>query len=292
MTLVWVVEMARLYALDVVRTMVQASIEGAAVALVVSGLCRNLPAMPAAVRAWLWWLVALKLLVGVLPVPGLPLALLPAPSMPRISAPNGIAPPRGGALAPTSAGVTPVEASRRPSPTRPRVVSIPYMSLWPVLLCAGWLAVVALHATRLWRAVRDARRMRLTAEPAPGSVATRVAALAARFGLTVAPEVLASRTSTVPLLTGVRTPTVLLPLSSTTTLDDDELDLVLGHEFAHVRRGDLCGAGARRWPAACSSSTRWPGTRCGSTWWPVSRPVTPTCCARWTSSLPATAGCC
>ncbi|MGI8672916.1 MAG: hypothetical protein ACR2LU_09955, partial [Luteitalea sp.] len=66
MTFVRVVDMARLYALDVIWTLLQASIEGAAVALVVWGLCRTLPAMPAAVRVWLWWLVALKLLLGVL----------------------------------------------------------------------------------------------------------------------------------------------------------------------------------------------------------------------------------
>ncbi len=37
-----------------------------------------MPALPPAVRCWLWWGVALKMLLGLLPLPALSLPLLPA----------------------------------------------------------------------------------------------------------------------------------------------------------------------------------------------------------------------
>ncbi len=103
----------------------------------------------------------------------------------------------------------------------------------------GWLALAGLQALQLWRALGNARHLRRHAEPAPARVVSRAAQLVRAFALPVMPKVLASRLTAVPLITGTVRPAILLPAASHALLSRTELDLVLGHELAHVRRGDL-----------------------------------------------------
>ena len=240
MTLVIFVESAREAALAFLGTFAWASLEGAALGLVVWLLCRAMPSLPANVRAWLWWLVALKLLLGVVPGASVGLPWLPEdtaawtsarPAAPDLASEGTTARP-GPASAPTTAAWT---VPRVP----PAPVSIPYVALWPLALCAAWLLILAVQVTQLGRAFRDARYLLRTAEPVPAAVARRALELVRRFALPVMPRVRASRQSAAPLLTGMVRPTILLPTQATATLSRDELDLVLGHELAHVRRGDL-----------------------------------------------------
>ena len=77
MTLVLLVEALRSGSLVVLGTLLRASLEAAVVAALVWGVCRAVPRLPAAVRVWLWWLVSVKLLLGLAPLPGVPLPVLP-----------------------------------------------------------------------------------------------------------------------------------------------------------------------------------------------------------------------
>ncbi len=89
-------------------TLLQASFEAAVVAAGVFVLCRALPGLPARVRVWMWWLVCAKLLVGVLPVPSVPLAVVPVraalwsdgPALTAVRLPSTAAPTRPRAESP------------------------------------------------------------------------------------------------------------------------------------------------------------------------------------------------
>ena len=87
MTLVLLVDTLRTGSLALLLTLLRASVEAAIVAGVVWGLCRAVPTLPAAVRVWLWWLVSLKLVVGLMPVPAVPLPWLP-PTLATWTAPR------------------------------------------------------------------------------------------------------------------------------------------------------------------------------------------------------------
>ncbi len=118
-------------------------------------------------------------------------------------------------------------------------MSIPYVALWPTLLLGAWIGVIALQAAGLCRALGRARYLRRHTLPAPAAVVLRLASLVRTFRLAVRPGIFASRLTTVPLLTGIVRPAILLPAATPDGASRDELDLILGHELAHVRRGDL-----------------------------------------------------
>ena len=54
------------------------SLQGAVVIALAWAACRWIPRVPAALQAWVWWLVAAKLVVALLPLPAVPVPLLPA----------------------------------------------------------------------------------------------------------------------------------------------------------------------------------------------------------------------
>lgn len=237
MTVVMLADLIRNDSLAFLFTLGRASLEGALVAGLVWALCRAVPSLPPAVRTWLWWLVCLKLLLGLVPAPRVALPWLPAPAP---------APHR------ESIVVSAVPLERRPvafpsempphvapAAPPPAAVSLPYASFWPLPLVLAWLALVMLQAAGLVRALQTARYLRRDATAAPPGIIHRAAQLVTLFALPVSPRVLASRLSAVPLITGVFRPAILLPTPAATELSRPELDLVLGHELAHVRRGDL-----------------------------------------------------
>ncbi len=99
-----------------------------------------------------------------------------------------------------------------------------------------WAAGVVVMA---WRLVREARVLaRVRHAPAPARVGAALRRTA-RAGLVDAlPEV---REAAVPgpLVSGWSRPLLLVPRELSTRLESDELDAVLLHELAHVRRRDL-----------------------------------------------------
>ncbi|HSD27412.1 MAG TPA: M56 family metallopeptidase, partial [Vicinamibacteria bacterium] len=205
------------------------------------------------------WLLALLKLVSppIAPLPllpawtGDPLAFAPrTPTVVVIPAPlRTDLRPRGEPVTPEDATVRrppsadPALASTRlvsrptPTPARPAATSLRVgwrPAVW-MLLASGALAVAGLAA---WR-FRRFGRLLACARPAPPALADRASALAARLGLRRAPRVLVLPARIPPLLWPQRGgPLLLMPQSLLADLRDDELDALLTHELAHVRRRD------------------------------------------------------
>jgi hypothetical protein len=57
--------------------------QGALLALLVGAVCRRYPRLMVSTRGWLWWLVSLKLIVGLFCASAVPLPLLPASPITR-----------------------------------------------------------------------------------------------------------------------------------------------------------------------------------------------------------------
>jgi TonB family protein len=99
---------------------------------------------------------------------------------------------------------------------------------------AGALVSVVLLAVGLVRLVRVAARARPVRD---GRWAAAEASLAARYGLTRSPAILQTDHPTLLFTWGLRRPKVLLPMSAGEWADD-RVRIVLGHELAHIVRGD------------------------------------------------------
>ncbi len=135
----------------------------------------------------------------------------------------------------TSSGVEIVAAST-PSVWR-RVES----QLRPHLakLVAVWLGGVVLLSLRPligWRASRRLRRVGLS--DVPNSVTKTLTELSARLGVRRAIQIFKSSLVQIPCVIGAVKPIILLPASAITGLSAEQLEAVLAHELAHIRRHD------------------------------------------------------
>ena len=89
----------------------------------------------------------------------------------------------------------------------------------------AWLAGVAVFLSRLaWSFIRIKRIVR-NAVPAPA----------------IGANVAISKEIPFPIAAGIVSPTIVLPAGIAETLEPDELEAVIRHERAHIRRGDLAG---------------------------------------------------
>ncbi|HEY7377301.1 MAG TPA: M56 family metallopeptidase [Steroidobacteraceae bacterium] len=107
---------------------------------------------------------------------------------------------------------------------------------WAVLI---WAVGVTFMTGRLlfeWREVR--RLTRLDIEPLSAAWEARVERLRASIGVRRAVTVLQSARVHVPLVVGWLKPVVLVPIGALTGLTPSQLELILMHELAHVRRND------------------------------------------------------
>ena len=232
----------------VAERLVETSIVGGLLALGVWTLCRLAPALPPAVRCWLWWGVALKMLLGLLPLPAVALPLLPTArdvvaasvrfephgsakrtagaeiaGSARGSAALGDAQPRTSAVAPASSLATSLRSS------------IP----WRLPLVALWLAGLAVELARAGSHLLRARRVVCSAEPVTdAALLATFEALRQRLDVPAA-ELRISRAAATPQVVGARKPVVLLPAGMCERFAGEELAMALGHELLHVRRADL-----------------------------------------------------
>ncbi len=104
---------------------------------------------------------------------------------------------------------------------------------------ALWLAGVALLAARLlvsWSRVR--RLVRGGVRPRRPEWEAAAARLTEALGIRRAVRLLESRAVEVPGVIGALRPVILLPASALTGLSPDEIEMLLAHELAHVRRHD------------------------------------------------------
>ncbi|MEO1529925.1 MAG: M56 family metallopeptidase [Planctomycetota bacterium] len=116
-------------------------------------------------------------------------------------------------------------------------------SLWEQSLAwlAGCYAIgVAVMLARLAWSFWYVERIRLFAEAiSEGAACTALKSLCEKWSLTVVPALAHSNQVLTPKVVGLIRPTVLLPTSALTGLSVQELELILAHELAHLRRHDL-----------------------------------------------------
>lgn len=103
----------------------------------------------------------------------------------------------------------------------------------------AWLLGVLVLSLRLlvgWRIVQRLKRLAVT--PADAAWQLRLKALAARLRVTHTVQLVESALIEVPTVIGWIRPMILLPVSLLTSLTTQQLEAVLAHELAHIRRHD------------------------------------------------------
>lgn len=109
---------------------------------------------------------------------------------------------------------------------------------WQYWLVAGWFAGVVVLSLRLWTQWRRLRGLCRDALPLDAVWQQRFTALKTRLGVRWRVRLRAGARIAAPMLVGVLRPTILLPSSLVARLPIDQMELVLLHELAHLRRFD------------------------------------------------------
>ncbi|HJQ99078.1 MAG TPA: M56 family metallopeptidase [Candidatus Polarisedimenticolaceae bacterium] len=200
-------------------SLLRISLEGAALAGLVVAACFLVPRMKASHKAMLWWLVAAKLLVGLLPIPAIEVAALPGPVVVPVAA--------------VATALAPIEVLRGAVPAPARTVDI----AWGMWIWIAGSALLLACAVPGWLQARDWRRAGKPIDDP--DVALSVSRAARIVGLTREPRVLAVAGLPGPLVTGLLHPCVLLPAETLSRFRPEELEMTLAHEMAHIARGDL-----------------------------------------------------
>lgn len=109
---------------------------------------------------------------------------------------------------------------------------------WLPVVVLGWVIGVAVLALRLfggWARVRGMKRSGLVAD---AMLEATVERLRRRLHITRAITLLQSPVVSVPTVMGWLKPTVLLPVSMLAGLTPEQVEAILAHELAHIRRHD------------------------------------------------------
>lgn len=129
---------------------------------------------------------------------------------------------------------TAIDASVPWEPWSPEAASLPLLWLVVALWSSGVLGL-SLRNLLAWR--RDARLV-AAARPAPTELQRHCARLAARLQLQIVPELRELVGLATPCLVGWLRPVILLPLGLATRLPAAQLEALMLHELAHLRRVD------------------------------------------------------
>jgi beta-lactamase regulating signal transducer with metallopeptidase domain/tetratricopeptide (TPR) repeat protein len=133
----------------------------------------------------------------------------------------------------------PLPAEERSTAALPSIAIVPRLEAGLPWLVAAWLVGVLVLSIRLlgaWAWVQRLKRRstQSAAEPWPATFAH----LCQRMRLRQPVRLLQSAWVQVPTVLGWWRPVVLVPLSAVTTLPPAQLEVLLAHELAHVRRHD------------------------------------------------------
>lgn len=210
----------------------EASWIGAAVILLVWLLTRAVQRTPAWLRAALWWLAALKLMLALVAIPAIELPLLPSGTTSQSALHQ---PTRDDAGALTIVSAAPPRdrtfaAANETSPAQ-RALQIT-LALW--LLGAGCrLGLEFVRHRRLRRQLQQSPPRRAAA------LTMRAQALAHTMGMRSLPQIELRELAPAPLATGLITPRVILPAHALTDWSEEQIDIALAHELAHHQHRDL-----------------------------------------------------
>lgn len=202
----------------------RASWQGGLAALLVWSVCRLAPRMPARFQAWLWRLVVLKFAVALLWSAPIGVPLLPPPQRAIVEV---SAAPSGDRIAVVGAPVVKVEPSG--NATR-----------WLSIVLPAWCLVAGWQVARILKSCRLARQLRSGCRPCEDpALLGQLAAAGRSFGFAAPPTVLESAGDGSPLLVGLFRPALVFPTTTLNRLNGPERAVVISHELAHLRRGDL-----------------------------------------------------
>lgn len=105
-------------------------------------------------------------------------------------------------------------------------------------IVAGWILGVVLLSLRMLRGWRCLRRLRLSAEAADAAWRASFSSLCETMRVSRPVQLLASAAAPVPMVVGWLKPVVLVPAGLFAGLSAAQLEAVLAHELAHIRRHD------------------------------------------------------
>ncbi|OJT21312.1 hypothetical protein BO221_26150 [Archangium sp. Cb G35] len=125
----------------------------------------------------------------------------------------------------------------RPTPVLER--TLPLLGEHMHWLVLAWGLGVTVSSLRLLSGWLKLRRLVHEAEPAPAEWQETLERLARRLGMTRPVRLLRSAALDVPAAVGWVRPVVLLPVTALTGLSARQLEMVLAHELAHIRRHDF-----------------------------------------------------
>ena len=109
---------------------------------------------------------------------------------------------------------------------------------YAIAFASTWIAgLVALTSWTLVQSLR-ARRLRTQTSDTPLDWQARFEVLARRAGVRSRVRLLASRIVDVPMVVGCLRPVILMPAAAFTAMPRAQLEVVLLHELAHIRRHD------------------------------------------------------
>ena len=202
--------------------------QGSLVVLAVWLICRVIPSMPARCQCWLWRLAILKFIVVLLLPTLVNLTLLPAPLVAH--------------TAPESA----VQITLQQVPVSPmnqdggRSNNAIVLASLRAILSIFWIIGVGWSLARLLVARQGARQLRKQSHIIDYMPLIEQLAIQARlYGLRTSPALLEIEGDGSPMLIGILGPAIVVPGGTLRKLSVPELTMVLGHELAHIRRGDL-----------------------------------------------------
>lgn len=135
---------------------------------------------------------------------------------------------------------TPPQSITAPSAPEPSRLDRLLRSLAPFLswMVAAWLLGVLALSIRLAGGWIVTQRLRRLGTPATGDVLETLSKLLDRAGVRQPVRLLVSAAAGVPSMVGWWKPVILLPLAVLTDLSPRQLEAILAHELAHIRRHD------------------------------------------------------
>jgi beta-lactamase regulating signal transducer with metallopeptidase domain/protocatechuate 3,4-dioxygenase beta subunit len=207
-------------------------------AIHVAALLVSVVALPAT-----YWIVAA---LGVAPQPELAMTADGMPVAETVFAATSPAPVPSDA-SPVGEAATemfvPIEAQDTGVAAAPLPVNVERAEIWTTiapwfagLYLAGVAIMLARVALGIWRAQRLGAGADLLRE---GPLVDLLRSLTEQWSMRVVPVLARADQIVTPKVIGLVRPTILLPASAVSGLSTDELELILAHELAHVRRYDM-----------------------------------------------------
>lgn len=116
---------------------------------------------------------------------------------------------------------------------------VTYLSKYASSIVLIWFLIICAKSIRFMVDIRTLFQLRTSKVYHPGTVLTdKVNALAIQYGIKEGIEILQSGIIKVPMVLGHIKPLILVPLGLVNGLSMEEVDAILRHEIAHIKRRD------------------------------------------------------